>query len=251
MKKGKKTIRLTESEMITMIERIVNEVKREKRNQISESRRRMNNRRYNSQLNEQQTKMTVINVDLISDLVGQRLATIEDPDPDSDLIAFPSSGIPTAGDPAILNRRGAVYQTKFIKGDPYASSGADTILLGKIGKLTGDQGNWGIADNSALKVFTYTKSNAPTTTSMSGGIVTSGNLIIPEEPYITPTTVTDPAPIISTLTKAKFGTRQGFEGTSAQKYIADLVKLFQTMNQLTDVGITTDSIMKYTREKLS
>lgn len=44
MEKGKKTIRLTESEMVTLIERIVNEVKREKRNQISESRRR-NNRR--------------------------------------------------------------------------------------------------------------------------------------------------------------------------------------------------------------
>ena len=42
MKKGKKTIRLTESEMVEMIERIVNEVKREKRNQISESRRRYN-----------------------------------------------------------------------------------------------------------------------------------------------------------------------------------------------------------------
>ena len=40
MRKGKKTIRLTESEMVSMIERIVNEVKREKRNQISESRRR-------------------------------------------------------------------------------------------------------------------------------------------------------------------------------------------------------------------
>ena len=40
MRKGKKTIRLTESEMVEMIERIVNEVKREKRNQISESRRR-------------------------------------------------------------------------------------------------------------------------------------------------------------------------------------------------------------------
>jgi hypothetical protein len=39
MNKGKKTIRLTESEMVEMIERIVNEVKREKRNQISESRR--------------------------------------------------------------------------------------------------------------------------------------------------------------------------------------------------------------------
>jgi hypothetical protein len=42
MEKRKKTIRLTESEMISMIERIVNEVKREKRNQIAESRRRNN-----------------------------------------------------------------------------------------------------------------------------------------------------------------------------------------------------------------
>lgn len=45
MSNKKKTIRLTESEMITMIERIVNEVKREKRDQITESRRRINNRR--------------------------------------------------------------------------------------------------------------------------------------------------------------------------------------------------------------
>jgi hypothetical protein len=37
MRQGKKTIRLTESEMINLIETIVNEVKREKRNQISES----------------------------------------------------------------------------------------------------------------------------------------------------------------------------------------------------------------------
>lgn len=44
MRRGKKTIRLTESEMVSMIERIVNEVKREKRNQISES--RYNRRRY-------------------------------------------------------------------------------------------------------------------------------------------------------------------------------------------------------------
>ena len=44
MKKGKKTIRLTESEMVGLIETIVNEVKREKREQIAESRRR-NNRR--------------------------------------------------------------------------------------------------------------------------------------------------------------------------------------------------------------
>jgi hypothetical protein len=40
MRKGKKTIRLTESEMVSLVERIVNEVKREKRNQISESRRK-------------------------------------------------------------------------------------------------------------------------------------------------------------------------------------------------------------------
>jgi hypothetical protein len=45
MKKGKKTIRLTESEMVSLIERIVNEVKREKRNQISESRKPNNRRR--------------------------------------------------------------------------------------------------------------------------------------------------------------------------------------------------------------
>jgi len=44
MRRGKKTIRLTESEMVSMIERIVNEVKREKRNQISES--RYSRRRY-------------------------------------------------------------------------------------------------------------------------------------------------------------------------------------------------------------
>jgi hypothetical protein len=40
MKKGKKTIRLTESEMVNFIERIVDEVKREKKNQISESRKK-------------------------------------------------------------------------------------------------------------------------------------------------------------------------------------------------------------------
>ena len=42
MRREKKVIRLTESEMINLVERIVNEVKREKRNQISESRRRYN-----------------------------------------------------------------------------------------------------------------------------------------------------------------------------------------------------------------
>ncbi len=48
MRNSKKTIRLNESEMINLIETIVNEVKREKRNQISESRKnlgRRNNRR--------------------------------------------------------------------------------------------------------------------------------------------------------------------------------------------------------------
>lgn len=40
MRKGKKTIRLTESEMVNFIERIVDEVKREKKNQISESRKK-------------------------------------------------------------------------------------------------------------------------------------------------------------------------------------------------------------------
>ena len=38
MRKNKKTIRLTETEMVSMIERIVNEVKREKRRQVNESR---------------------------------------------------------------------------------------------------------------------------------------------------------------------------------------------------------------------
>ena len=37
MRRGKKTIRLTESEMINLVETIVHEIKREKRNQISES----------------------------------------------------------------------------------------------------------------------------------------------------------------------------------------------------------------------
>lgn len=50
MEKSKKTIRLTESEMVNLIETIVNEVKREKINQISESRkfsgRRTNRRSY-------------------------------------------------------------------------------------------------------------------------------------------------------------------------------------------------------------
>jgi hypothetical protein len=188
---------------------------------------------------EQQTKMTVNNVDLIDALKGVPIAIVEDPN--YDLIAFPNGGQYQAGVPTIKSGAGAVYQSRFIKNDLYAGKGADTILLGNIGKLTGGEGNWGIADNSALKVFTYTKSN------VRGE---SGASIIPEGPYSTPTIVTDPAPIISTLTKAKHGNRS-FEGTEAQKYIADLVNLFKTMNQLTEVGIDADSIMKYTREKLT
>jgi hypothetical protein len=38
----KRKIRLTESEMVTLIETIVNEVKKEKREQIMESRKRYN-----------------------------------------------------------------------------------------------------------------------------------------------------------------------------------------------------------------
>jgi hypothetical protein len=45
MRRGKKTIRLNESEMINLIETIVNEVKREKREQITESRKNSNKRR--------------------------------------------------------------------------------------------------------------------------------------------------------------------------------------------------------------
>ena len=39
MKKGKKTIRLTESEMVSLIENIVNQVKSEKKREITESRK--------------------------------------------------------------------------------------------------------------------------------------------------------------------------------------------------------------------
>jgi len=38
MKKGKKTIRLTESEMVSLIENIVKQVKNEKKKEITESR---------------------------------------------------------------------------------------------------------------------------------------------------------------------------------------------------------------------
>ena len=40
MKKEKKTIRLTESEMVSLIENIVNQVKSEKKREITESRNR-------------------------------------------------------------------------------------------------------------------------------------------------------------------------------------------------------------------
>tara|TARA_R110002110_G_scaffold385612_2_gene597243 strand:- start:118 stop:297 length:180 start_codon:yes stop_codon:yes gene_type:complete len=40
MKKEKKTIRLTESEMVSLIENIVNQVKNEKKREITESRKR-------------------------------------------------------------------------------------------------------------------------------------------------------------------------------------------------------------------
>ena len=40
MKKGKKTVRLTESEMVSLIENIVKQVKNEKKREITESRNR-------------------------------------------------------------------------------------------------------------------------------------------------------------------------------------------------------------------
>jgi hypothetical protein len=45
MRREKKVIRLTESEMINLVERIVNEVKREKRRQVTESIRQRESRR--------------------------------------------------------------------------------------------------------------------------------------------------------------------------------------------------------------
>ena len=45
MRREKKVIRLTESEMINLVERIVNEVKREKRAQVTESLRRRESKR--------------------------------------------------------------------------------------------------------------------------------------------------------------------------------------------------------------
>jgi hypothetical protein len=183
---------------------------------------------------EQQTKMTVKNVDLITSLKGKLLAVVYDP-LKYDLIAFPSTGKPMPNAPAIINKEGAVYQS----GTGYRTERASYVLLGNIGNLTGGDGNWGIANNSGLKVFTYMKSTAESDSA-------TGGRIIPEAPYVTPTTVTDPAVIISTLTKAKYG--DGYLlNQNPQKYIADLVKLFQTMNQLTNVATTRDSIMAYTR----
>lgn len=184
---------------------------------------------------EQTKKMPVTNVDLIPSLKGKTLAriqTLEDK-----LIAFPRSGMPKAGAPAINTGEGAVYRTGT------GINGTSYILLGNIGKLTGGEGNWGITDNSGLKVFTYLKSDAVGTNDY-------GNPIVPQKPYGTPTTVTDPALIISTLTKHKYG-NQSLLRRNAQEYITDLVKLFQTMNQLTDVPTESDSIMAYTREKLT
>ncbi len=40
MKKGKKVVRLTESEMVSLIENIVKQVKSEKKREITESRKR-------------------------------------------------------------------------------------------------------------------------------------------------------------------------------------------------------------------
>ena len=42
---NKKTVRLTESEMVTLIENIVNQVKSEKKRKINESRRRESRRK--------------------------------------------------------------------------------------------------------------------------------------------------------------------------------------------------------------
>ena len=182
---------------------------------------------------EQQTKTGVTNVDLLRDLEGKPLVVVNDPN--NHLIAFPPDGMPKAKDPAIQNTQGAVYQS---------GTGEDSssyVLLGNIGNLTGGEGNWGIANNSGLKVFTYLKGNATSNV--------AGNRIIPVAPYSTPTTVTNPAVIISTLTKAKYGKQPNFSllDSYPQKYIADLVKLFQTMDQLTDVATTQDSIKVYTR----
>ena len=177
----------------------------------------------------------IVNVDLIDTLKGKKLTIVSSPN--NDLIAFPRSGMPKVGDPAILHMEGAVYQSGT------GSTASSYILLGNIGKLTGGEGNWGIEDNSSLKVFTYQKPAAAPTNR-------AGRPIVPEKPYGTPTTVTDAASIISTLTKHKYG-NQSLLNRYAQEYITDLVKLFQTMNQLRDVPTDTNGVMAWTRENLS
>ena len=186
----------------------------------------------------EQMATPIVNVDLIDTLKGKKLTIVSSPN--NDLIAFPRSGTPKVGDPAILHMEGAVYQSGT------GSTASSYILLGNIGKLTGEEGNWGIEDNSSLKVFTYQKPAAAPTNR-------AGRPIVPEKPYGTPTTVTDAASIISTLTKHEYGNRANFSliKSYSQKYIADLIKLFQTMNQLRDVPTDTNGVMAYTREKLS
>ena len=51
MRREKKVIRLTESEMINLVERIVNEVKTEKRRQVTESLRRRESKRLSENRN--------------------------------------------------------------------------------------------------------------------------------------------------------------------------------------------------------
>jgi len=177
----------------------------------------------------------IVNVDLIDTLKGKKLTIVSSPN--NDLIAFPRSGMPKVGDPAILHMEGAVYQSGT------GSTASSYILLGNIGKLTGGEGNWGIKDNSSLKVFTYQKPAAAPTNR-------AGRPIVPEKPYGTPTTVTDAASIISTLTKHEYGNRS-LLNRYPQEYIADLIKLFQTMNQLRDVPTDTNGVMAWTRENLS
>ena len=177
----------------------------------------------------------IVNVDLIDTLKGKKLTIVSSPN--NDLIAFPRSGMPKVGDPAILHMEGAVYQSGT------GSTASSYILLGNIGKLTGGEGNWGIKDNSSLKVFTYQKPAAAPTNR-------AGRPIVPEKPYGTPTTVTDAASIISTLTKHEYG-NQSLLNRYPQEYITDLIKLFQTMNQLRDVPTDTNGVMAWTRENLS
>ena len=200
-----------------------------------------------SRLAEQESKLIVTNVDLITRLKGKSIAVVDSPD--ANLIAFPSTGTPKAGDPVIKNGEGAVYQTGA------GSKSSSYVLLGNIGKLTVKDGIPGIAD-AGLKVFTYFKSDAINITNLANkyDIMRSGNPIVPTAPYGTPTTATDTALIIYTLTKAKHGKQSNFGllKSAPQAYITNLVKLFQTMNQLSDVSIDSDrmapdSIMTYTK----